>query len=136
MRTIKFRGKTNSGKWIYSDGILQADILDEGGTIETVQLWEDGEGWTYVEPFTIGQFTGRKDGNNEEIYESDIVEVIDKSTPAESTLKGVIIYCDVDMAFDLQIDKDSIMQFDIDHLKNIEILGNIFDNKELLGWLK
>lgn len=64
-REIKFRGKTNDGKWITSsetfirdgDGVWLSDGCD------VVKVIED----------TVGQFTGMYDKNGKEIYEGDIV---------------------------------------------------------------
>lgn len=127
MRTIKFRGKTNSGKWIYSDGILQADIPDEGGTIETVQLWEEGEGWVYVEPATVGQFTGLYDINGVEIYEGDILQGL-----YCGVFFRLVYWDDALCGFALKDDYvEPIGYVNIDKFNYI-VVGNEWDTPELL----
>lgn len=74
---------------------------------------------------TIGQFTGLTDKNGKKIFEGDIVRWI---TRREDKVIGVIEYSDCSFLL-LSIGK--IYDFSI--MKDIEIIGNIHDNPELLG---
>ena len=66
MRTIKFRGKTDSGKWCFGyflhDGQRGRFVITDG-------LLEINR----VDPETVCEFTGFLDKNGKEIYEGDVL---------------------------------------------------------------
>lgn len=120
-REIKFRAKETSGKdWCY--GIMH----NEGINLFPVS----------VDMETIGQFTGLTDKKGREIYEGDIIKFhFMTSSPSTSELFPT-------KKFFGEITTNKYNQWTIlsdgleIHIENAikygEIIGNIYDNKELL----
>ena len=123
MRDIKFRGRTQAGEWVYGDYHKRA------GNVHCILTMEpDDEGKVsyvanQVDADTVGQFTGLHDKNGEEIYEGDVYrfEHPDSINEVSYCIGGGFAGFDFAPAFT-----------DNNRLTNIEVIGNIHDNPELL----
>ena len=127
-REIKFRAKNKIG-WIY--GYLSyANILNK-----KVMCIYDGNGDCIVDIDTIGQFTGLHDKNGNEIYEGDILMCIG----ARNENKGRKYYRKVlfnNGAFGMTVPEYKCISALCNHVVNgklnWEVIGNIYDNPELI----
>lgn len=74
------------------------------------------------------QFVGRHDKNGVEIYEGDFI------TAYNGRIKGPVIFDKRGLAFGIPNGPNEIYQFSMNFLesKDIEIIGNIYENPELL----
>lgn len=135
MREIKFRGRNYDGTWMY--GYLMPTPKPQihpnnkyGISVCSQALTSVDKALYEVETDTIGQFTGLLDKNGKEIYEGDAV--------ANDFGNGLVVNMEVKWYagggyWALQeIAGDDTMHFVADYLKEIEVIGNIHDNPELL----
>lgn len=132
MRTIKFRGKASRKDkdiWLYGDlikigdsyHIIGKDDMREDGH----HITQDSDVPTWVNEETIGQFTGLFDKNNKEIYEGDIVK---DSEGRISYVKWLAQRC----GFVLVYNRFDIILTGYGKIDYIEVIGNIYDNSELM----
>lgn len=80
------------------------------------------------------QFTGLKDGNGKEIYEGDIVK--HKYMCDGIFYTEAVIYDKNYASFGLKANSGTIFYFvelNDDGLNSLEVIGNIYENPELLG---
>lgn len=87
--------------------------------------------WLEVDPETLCQFTGLCDKNGKKIWENDILMAhLDESYPEDATYEtvewGVAGFVTREAN---STDRQYLNEFDTKHF---EVVGNIFDNKELL----
>lgn len=120
MRTIKFRGKTDSGKWCFGyflhDGQRGRFVITDG-------LLEINR----VNPDTVGQYTGLKDKNGKEIYDGDILA--HNGEPIGYIVDGVRGYCFDVMYFSPKYEESWSLYGVVvnDFHGDVEIIGNIHD---------
>lgn len=134
MREILFRGKrTIDGEWC--EGNL---FVDEKGDKHEILLGYTNYriAWEVI-PETIGQYTGLTDKNGKKIFEGDIIKYKNtygiKFNGVALTVIGKVVYNEKNASFAIS-GKDEIgaKHYDYFPIKNIEIIGNIHDNPELL----
>ncbi len=146
MREILFRAKTEPNakssmigkiiknpKWIY--GYIDLGYMHD---CKTALIGDEKGNNVYKCQYeTVGQYTGLTE-NGTKIFEGDIVKY--KHTDGISfngvklTVTGKVIYNEKNASFAVD-GKDEIgaKSFDYFPIKNIEVIGNIHDNPELLG---
>ena len=122
-REIKFRGKRlDNGEWIYGYLVGASDSLGEKRYITKGPVYQATE----VDPETVGQFTGLKDKNSVGVYEGDIL----RDEYGSGKVKWIMEHCAF-LVFATNPSRCIAMESD-GQLKNTEIIGNIYENPELL----
>lgn len=130
--------RTDNGKWVegfyfcmtHPDGRhthhfiipLGAD-LSCGTPIEKIQI--------EVDPSTICRCTGLRDKNGKLIWENDIMEAhLDDMFPDDITRTSVVWQKNGWVTIESgSVDREPLDDFDTEHF---EVVGNVFDNPELL----
>ena len=125
MREIKFRGLDEKGKWHYGYFWVAA----EGTHFIKERIAETHSADFKVRPETVGQYTGLKDKtrtpehpNGKEIYKGDIVRTDEAGWVAKVKYRRDLFICiDLKGGFSTHC-----------NWEDFEIIGNIYENKELL----
>ena len=159
-REIKFRGKGieeyDKDKWYYGSYFIYNAInyfcLDDGSRTKEINekiknnikhkiIFEVQVDWNIenhiqladVKQETVGQYTGLHDKNGKEIYDGDIVYCQTKYGKAKAIIKFIdgkfVAYWN--SALTHPENGHHIACYEIN--KRFEVIGNIYDNPELLG---
>lgn len=129
MRDIEFRGKhTDSGLWVYGY-VAEISTYGVAGHRIVVGIYEKPKkefygNWWEVDPDTVGQYTGLSDKNGTKIFEGDIVLLKGYEDPYQVVFDEscFLVYSD-----SVRYAMDNFYDYEI------EVIGNIYDNPELLG---
>lgn len=125
MRTIKFRGKDRrTGKWYYGN-------LYAKDTRGRTHICTPERGCFDIDPETVGQFTGLMDKNGAEIYEGDILKWSNGRMYVVKFWEGMF-YASVEECNDGILGGFPLHALTDYEERKCEIVGNIFDNPELL----
>lgn len=147
MREILFRAKRkDNGEWVNGSPFppanackminavaLHPDFVEEEGPDGHVYY---SEGWP-VDTATVGQYTGVKDKTGRKIFEGDIISTPEygvdsgKGVNFSGNDKFVVRY--TDGAFFLE---NRLRRFYLRPDKKSEVVGNIYDNPEMMGGVK
>jgi len=125
MREILFRGKRiDNGEW--AEGAYLPVTPENYPAIGVWNALERYWWWFEVDPNTVGQYTGLDDKNGQKLFEGNIVDIL-----CENEETGVIEWSEDTARFIVSADG---FQADFDNYygTDLEVIGNIHDNPELL----
>ena len=142
MREILFKAKRlDNGEWVEGSLLQTTAVSLKSFIVEsscyTFDKWDWNE-CAQVDTDTICQYTGLTDKNGKKIWENDVVKFEDCEMSTESGYGdcfvnvGKIAY-DTDTMSYFITDRITVDMEDMDIKNDIEVIGNIFDNPELLG---
>lgn len=156
MREILFKAKrADTGEWVEGYYIyhINRTICPFGDSIkpedEQHVIMQDGfSDWNMprdtvhfdIAPETLCQYTGLKDKNGKRIWENDIVLL--REEIQEYEWKAMVKFGNPNWEYnwgwqlvpigECDMNKDILLWIDME-IANCEVIGNIFDNQELLG---
>lgn len=139
MREIIFRAKTLDGKcWIEGnyEKVFSSYMYNDWITFQN----DISSTRHAIDPKTLSQYIGIKDKNGKKIFEGDILFASEKETGFYEDRYGIVNIGKFSIdgyyeAYGAYVDwgKDGKAENNYDCFDCCEIVGNIWDNKELLG---
>ena len=121
VNAIFFKGCYRASHWLFEETVGTEMGPDDNGRREIEE-----------ESPILMQFTGLKDKNGKEIYEGDLVEgVLDSIRyPTSGCVRGFSHPSEVKCLFKIELPHGYEL---LESLSGGEIIGNIYENPELLG---
>ena len=126
-REIKFRAWDGEQKCFRNDEFLISTT--NGGKIQIVGVSIDMDTVRINEDIILMQFTGLLDKNGKEIYEGDVLKTLRFRNVVTNHVETILF---LDGSFCTQTNDDVTVPISYHKEKEIEIIGNVFENPELL----
>jgi len=121
--SIRFRGKMDSrNEWVYGSYV-------RGGVLD--YIYNSFDKMIHVIPETVGQYIGRSDKNNKDVYVGDFI------TAYDGRVRGPVVFDRRGAMYGVPIGPNELYPFSASLLesKDIEVIGNIHDNPDLMATL-
>lgn len=126
----KFRGKStaeeNKGEWVYGNLVFDKDLaIIVNGIDEATCEYIAFEDFCSVDIDTVGQSTGLSDKNGVEIFEKDVVRLLDSLY--------TIFYDSEKGSYGLKPHDDRwVVDYmsNFSHGRNFEVVGNIYESED------
>ena len=143
MRDILFKAKRiDNGEWVEGAYFPKTKYPTKKNRT-FIWVWQIGKiycdyncGYSpyEVDEKTICQYTGLKDKNGNKIWENDIIKPYDTVTNENYIIgwdkeMGAFVFCDINTNNSLYV----LVGHYIESIQSVEVIGNIFDNPELLN---
>lgn len=138
MREILFKAKrVDNGEWVEGNIVISEDaeegyeaiIIPKSNSNMFTKGGSKGdlgfENWYKVDVNTICQYTGLTDKNGNKIWENDVVK--------DNVVFGSVVWDEKYAQFMIDDEFDGHQDYS-DWWQEVEVIGNIFDNPELLDW--
>lgn len=130
MREILFRGKRKcDGEWV--EGDLSYHVHDGDVYVFPGNGYDSPDRYE-VAPETVCQYTGLTDKNGRKIFEGDIVKHFNYPEDNEKYMIGCIKWNQDFCKFVKENKNSGVYNITINNKCIYEVIGNIFDNPELL----
>lgn len=129
MREVLFRAKRdNGGEWVHGYYVRMPDVWGSTHRIYIPAENPDERNQVlYIDPETLGEFTGLKDKNGIKIFEGDIVQTDD---PYEEP--AAVFYDERETEFAIIVDNCYYGLGSSFNETDLTVIGNIHDNPELI----
>lgn len=124
--------RKDNGEWVYWN--IYGMICNKNGKLRRLSVKRNLATTSYyhyihqiitlIDEKTICQYTGLTDKNGNKIWENDIVK--------DNVIFGVVVWDEKNARFMIDDIHDGLQDYS-DWWGEVEVIGNIFDNPELLG---
>ena len=134
MREILFKAKRiNNGKWVegYLFETREHTYIAYANQFDDDLFYATSNIFILVDPNTLCRYTGLNDKNGNKIWENDVVKHYNSKYEPNAFVMGTICWSQNTSTF-LRTSRHSHLHWHISSDCRYEVIGNIFDNPELL----